>query len=277
MRKVRKMKRTSALEALPEALDDEGKGEMPALQLAGLYKRFGDNVAVDHVDLVVPERSFFGLVGPNGAGKTTSLMMAVGLLRPDGGTSRIFGHDIWADPVAAKTLIGVLPDGMALPDRLTGREVLLYLGLLRGMARETVERRSDDLLRVLELDSAENTMVVDYSTGMRKKITLATALLHSPKLLVLDEPFEAVDPVSAATIRTILQRFVASGGAVVFSSHVMPLVEQLCDHVAVIAKGSVVASGSLDEVRGGQSLEAAFVHIVGASPVSAEELSWLGS
>ena len=248
-----------------------------ALEFSGLYKRFGDNVAVDHIDMRVPRGSFFGLVGPNGAGKTTSLSMAVGLLRPDGGTARIFGADVWADPVTAKTLIGVLPDGMALPERLTGREILLYLGLLRGMERATVAERADELLRVLELDTAEGTAVVDYSTGMRKKITLATALLHNPKLLILDEPFEAVDPVSAATIRTILQRFVAGGGSVVFSSHVMALVEQLCDHVAVIAKGVVVASGWLEEVRAGQSLEDAFVHIVGARPGGAEGLSWLAS
>jgi ABC-2 type transport system ATP-binding protein len=249
----------------------------PALEFAGLAKRFGENVAVDHIDLVVPPGSFFGLVGPNGAGKTTSLSMAVGLLRPDAGTVRIFGRDVWADPVAAKALIGVLPDGLALPDRLSGREVLLYLGLLRGMPRDVVLQRADELLRVLELDGAEGTPVVDYSTGMRKKITLATALLHSPKLLVLDEPFEAVDPVSAATIRTILQRFVAAGGSVIFSSHVMPLVERLCDHVAVIAKGKVLASGRLDEVRGGQPLEDAFVHIVGARAGGAEGLSWLAS
>src|ERR1700733_10386229 len=180
----------------------DGK-DMAALEFAGLYKRFGDHVAVDHIDLIVPAGSFFGLVGPNGAGKTTSLSMAVGLLRPDAGTVTIFGRDVWADPVAAKALIGVLPDGLALPDRLSGREILLYLGLLRGMSREVVLQRADELLRVLELDGAEGTPVIDYSTGMRKKITLATALLHSPRLLVLDEPFEAVDPVSAATIRTI--------------------------------------------------------------------------
>lgn len=203
--------------------------------------------------------------------------MAVGLLRPDGGTAAIFGVDVWTDPVDAKSLIGVLPDGLALPDRLTGREILTYLGLLRGMSREVVGQRADELLKVLELDSAEDAVVVDYSTGMRKKITLATALLHSPKLLVLDEPFEPVDPVSAATIRTILQRFVASGGSIVFSSHVMALVEQLCDHVAVIAKGRIVASGSLDEVRGGQSLEDAFVHIVDARTGGADGLSWLAS
>ncbi|MCQ9177706.1 ABC transporter ATP-binding protein [Streptomyces sp. IBSBF 2953] len=251
--------------------------DQPALQLTGLYKRFGDHVAVDHIDLTVPSGSFFGLVGPNGAGKTTSLSMTVGLLRPDGGSARIFGHDVWSDPVAAKSLIGVLPDGMALPDRLTGREVLTYLGLLRGMSRETIDARVQELLEVLELDSAESTMVVDYSTGMRKKITLATALLHGPRLLILDEPFEAVDPVSAATIRTILQRFVSGGGSVIFSSHVMAVVERLCDHVAVIAKGKVEASGSIDEVRGDQSLDEAFVHIVGARTGGAEGLSWLAS
>jgi ABC-2 type transport system ATP-binding protein len=251
---------------------------VPALEFSGLVKRFGGQAAVDHVDLVVPPGSFFGLVGPNGAGKTTSLSMATGLLRPDAGAVRIFGHDVWADPVAAKELVGVLPDGMALPDRLTGREVLTYLGLLRGMAREVVEQRAAELLAVLELDAAESTAIVDYSTGMRKKITLATALLHGPRLLVLDEPFEAIDPVSAATIRTILQRFVRGGGSVVFSSHVMALVEQLCDHVAVIARGRVEAAGALDDVRGEHpTLDEAFVHIVGARAGGAEGLSWLAS
>jgi len=250
---------------------------MAALEFAGLVKQFSGIVAVDHIDLTVPAGSFFGLVGPNGAGKTTALSMAVGLLRPDGGTVRIFGHDVWADPVGAKALIGVLPDGMALPDRLTGREILRYLGLLRGIPRDVAEQRADELLRVLELDHAESTAVVDYSTGMKKKITLATALLHNPRLLLLDEPFEAVDPVSAVTIRTILRRFVAGGGSVIFSSHVMALVEGLCDHLAVLAKGKVVASGSLDEVRGAKSLEDAFVDIVGARADGAQGLSWLAS
>jgi ABC-2 type transport system ATP-binding protein len=248
-----------------------------ALEFGQLYKRFGAHVAVDHIDLSVPAGSFYGLVGPNGAGKTTSLSMAVGLLRPDGGRVRIFGHDVWADPVAAKALIGVLPDSLALPDRLTGREILRYLGLLRGLPRDVVEQRADELLKVLELDDAEGAAVVDYSTGMKKKITLATALLHSPRLLLLDEPFEAVDPVSAATIRAILQRFVAGGGSVIFSSHVMALVERLCDHLAVLAAGKVVAAGALDEVRGGLSLEDAFVGLVGGHAGGAEGLSWLAS
>jgi ABC-2 type transport system ATP-binding protein len=183
---------------------------------------------------------------------------------------------VWADPVAAKQLVGVLPDGLALPERLTGRELLNYLGLLRGLDRATVAARAQELLAVLELTEAEGTLVADYSAGMRKKITLATALLHTPRLLVLDEPFEAIDPVSAATIRTILRRFVEGGGSVVLSSHVMALVEQLCDHVGVIAKGRLAAAGTLEEVRGQGSLEDAFVRLVGAR-ISTEGLSWLAS
>ncbi|MFC0547615.1 ABC transporter ATP-binding protein [Kutzneria chonburiensis] len=251
--------------------------QAPALWISGLRKQFNATVAVDDVHLVVPRGSFFGLVGPNGAGKTTSLSMAVGLLRPDAGSVRIFGVDVWESPERAKSLVGVLPDGMALPERLTGRELLTYTGLLRGLDPATVAERANELLGVLELLDAERTLVIDYSAGMRKKIGLATALLHAPKLLVLDEPFEAVDPVSASTIRTILQRFVASGGAVVLSSHVMELVEKLCDHVAVITRGRVVASGPVDQVRGGQSLEQAFVHLVGGRTGGGEGLSWLAS
>jgi ABC-2 type transport system ATP-binding protein len=172
----------------------------------------------------------------------------------------------------------VLPDGLAMPERLTGREVLTYLGLLRGLPEAEVRRRAEDLLRVLELDKAERTLVLEYSTGMRKKIGLAVALLHAPRLLVLDEPFESVDPVSAATIRQILHRFVAGGGSVVLSSHVMSLVEEVCDTVGVMAAGAVVAAGPLAEVRGAAaSLEDSFVHLVGAKTASLEGLSWLSS
>jgi ABC-2 type transport system ATP-binding protein len=255
-----------------------GPGEMaPALSIFGLAKRFGRTVAVDDLRLSVPRGSFFGLVGPNGAGKTTSLLMSVGLLRPDAGAVQIFGHDVWRDPLRAKQLVGVLPDGLSLPERLTGRELLSYTARLRGMERATVAQRAEELLEVLGLAEAERTLVVDYSAGMRKKIGLATALMHAPRLLVLDEPFEAVDPVSAATIRAILRRFVAAGGAVVLSSHVMELVEKLCDHVAVITSGRVVASGSIDTVRAGRSLEDAFVHLVGGRTGGAEGLSWLAS
>ena len=248
---------------------------VPAFQLIGLHKVFADTAAVDHVNLTVPQGSFFGLVGPNGAGKTTLLSMAVGLLRPTSGHSLVFDVDVWDAPNRAKALMGVLPDGLAMPERLTGRELLTFLGELRGLDPDTVGKRTEELLQVMGLIDAERTLVIDYSTGMRKKIGLATALLHGPRLLVLDEPFEAVDPVSAATLKTILQRFVAAGGSVVLSSHVMALVEQLCDSVAILAKGSVVAAGSLDQVRDGRSLEETFVRLVGEQAIGEEALAWL--
>ncbi|WP_144123570.1 ABC transporter ATP-binding protein [Catellatospora sichuanensis] len=261
----------------PGEAAEVGAGPVPALELAGLSKRFGPKAAVDQVSLSVPPGSFYGLVGPNGAGKTTSLSMAVGLLRPDSGHARIFGVDVWADPVVARARVGVLPDGLALPERLTGRELLTYLGRMRGLDRPTAARRAQELLEILELDEAERTLVIDYSTGMRKKIGLATALLHGPRLLVLDEPFEAVDPVSALTIRAMLRAFVSGGGSVVLSSHVMALVEQLCDHVAVIDRGRVAAAGPLDEVRAGGTLEDRFVELVGAEVGERRGPSWLAS
>lgn len=250
-----------------------------ALELDALTKDFSGNLAADHVTLQVPAGSLTGLVGPNGAGKTTSLSMTVGLLRPDSGTARVAGVDVWRAPTRAKALLGVLPDGLALPERLTGSELLRYWGLLRGMDPQVVAARSAELLRILELDEADanGVMVLEYSTGMRKKIGLATALLHSPKVLVLDEPFEAVDPISARVLRAILRRFAAAGGTVVISSHVMALVEDLCDRVAIIARGTVLAEGTLAEVRGSGSLEQRFVDLVGERAVGEEELSWLGS
>ncbi|MEU8076333.1 ABC transporter ATP-binding protein [Catellatospora citrea] len=260
-----------------EAVRPREAEPVAALRLTALHKTFGDTVAVDHVDLAVPQGSFFGLVGPNGAGKTTALSMAVGLLRPDGGRSAVLGVDVWADPDRAKALMGVLPDGLAMPERLTGRELLTFLGQLRGIPDHVLTGRVQELLDVMELGDAERTLVVDYSTGMRKKIGLATALLHGPRLLVLDEPFEAVDPVSAAALKSILVRFVAAGGSVILSSHVMALVEQLCDTVAVMAKGRVVAAGPLDDVRGDGTLEEAFVRLVGVDTGDREGLSWLAS
>ena len=247
-----------------------------ALGLSGLWKRYGDVQAVAGLDLAVPTGSFFGLVGPNGAGKTTTLSMATGLVRPDAGIVHLLGLDLWQDPVAAKRVVGVLPDGVRLFDRLTGRELVSYHGLLRGMDRTTVERRTDQLLTALDLHGARDTMVVDYSAGMTKKIALACALVHAPRLLVLDEPFEAVDPVSATAIRAILHDVVDGGGTVVMSSHVMELVERLCDHVAVVHAGRVVAAGTLDEVRGGGSLEQRFVSLVGHTATTVD-LSWLRS
>ncbi|HET6530891.1 MAG TPA: ABC transporter ATP-binding protein [Actinoplanes sp.] len=246
-----------------------------AMSLRGLVKRFDTTVAVAGVDLDVPAGSFFGLLGPNGAGKTTTLSLAVGLLRPDAGQVRILGHDVWADPTAAKRLFGVLPDGMRLFDRLSGAELLAYHGLLRGMDAAVVDQRARELLEVLELGVDNKTLVVDYSAGMKKKIGLACALLHGPRLLVLDEPFEAVDPVSAALIRDILRRYVSGGGTVIFSSHVMAVVERLCSHVAILAGGRIQLYGTRDEVRGGRSLEDVFVQVVGGRTATGSELAWL--
>lgn len=250
-------------------------GECAALALRGLVKRFATKVAVSGIDLDVPAGSFYGLLGPNGAGKTTTLSMAVGLLRPDVGHAFIQGKDVWADPTAAKRVLGVLPDGVRLFDRLTGAELLAYTGLLRGMAPDVVDQRARELLDVLALGDAGRTLVVDYSAGMKKKIGLACALLHAPRLLVLDEPFEAVDPVSGALIRDILQRYVAGGGTVVFSSHVMEVVERLCTHVAILADGTIKTVGTLAEVRGDRPLEEVFVEVVGGRTATGKELSWL--
>ncbi|MBU8857868.1 MULTISPECIES: ABC transporter ATP-binding protein [unclassified Micromonospora] len=247
----------------------------PALSLRGLAKRFDTKVAVAGVDLAVPTGSFYGLLGPNGAGKTTTLSMAVGLLRPDAGEARVLGYDVWADTVRAKSLLGVMPDGVRLFDRLSGAELLAYHGLLRGMDPAVVDQRAAELLDVLALSDAGRTLVVDYSAGMKKKIGLACALLHGPRLLVLDEPFEAVDPVSAALIRDILHRYVGGGGTVIFSSHVMEVVERLCSHVAILAEGRIKRVGTLAEVRGDRSLEDVFVEVVGGRTATGEELSWL--
>ena len=246
----------------------------PALALRALTKRFGTTLAVDAIDLDIPAGSFYGVVGPNGAGKTTTLSMATGLLQPDAGTVHVLGVDLWADPAVAKPLLGVLPDGLHTFDRLSGAELISYAGRLRGLDKETVRRRRDDLLAALDLETAGSTLVSDYSAGMTKKVALACALVHAPRVLVLDEPFEAVDPVSAGAIRRILAAFIAGGGTVVMSSHVMALVERLCDHVAVVGGGRVLAAGTLAEVSGGRDLEERFVELVGDRREH-RDLAWL--
>jgi ABC-2 type transport system ATP-binding protein len=250
----------------------------PAVRVKDLWKAFGQSVAVAGIDLVFPAGKFIGLVGPNGAGKTTTLSMVTGLLRPDRGTVEVVGHDVWRDPVEVKARVGVLPEGLRLFERLSGHELLAYTGRLRGLPGAEVDKRAAQLLDVLDLSGAQHKLVVDYSTGMRKKIGLAAALLHNPEVLFLDEPFEGVDPVSAQTIRGVLERYTGSGATVVFSSHVMELVESLCDWVAVMAAGRIRAQGPLAEVRGdAPSLQQAFLELVGAnSRDTTSDLDWLG-
>jgi ABC-2 type transport system ATP-binding protein len=246
------------------------------LEIQGLIKRFGDTTAVDGISLDVRTGSFYGIVGPNGAGKTTTLSMVTGLLRPDAGTVRIHGVDAWGDPRAAKRLTGALPDRLRLFDRLTGAQLLYYSGALRGLDDRTVRDRSADLIAAFGLEDAVDRLVADYSAGMAKKIALAAALIHSPRLLVLDEPFESVDPVSAANLTDILERFVEGGGTVLLSSHGMDLIERVCDSAAIIVGGRVLASGTLDEVRAGQTLEDRFVELAGGRK-AAEGMEWLHS
>lgn len=260
----------------PSTTQAPTEAQPPALAIRGLVKIFGNLVAVANLNLDIPKGSFYGFVGPNGAGKTTTLNMATGLLTPDQGTAYVNGIDVWKDDHAARAQLGVMPDGMRLLDHLSGPDFLVHVGMLRGLDRETARQRAHQLLDTLDLTDAGKKLISDYSAGMTKKISLAAALIHAPSLLVLDEPFEAVDPVSAANIRQILQDFTSRGGTVILSSHVMATVQQLCTHVAVINHGQVLASGTTEEVAAGMSLDERFAQLVGGVHTS-EGLSWLAN
>jgi ABC-2 type transport system ATP-binding protein len=271
---------TPAEAAAAIVVDAEAEGaaslrtDATALVVKGVTKAFGDTRAVDGIDLTVPAGIFYGLVGPNGAGKTTTLSMIAGLLRPDRGSIRVNGVDAVSDPLGAKRQMGVLPDRLRTFDRLTGRQLLHYYGVLRGLPSAVVESRTTDLARAFDLSESLGRVVSDYSAGMVKKVMLAGALIHSPRLLVLDEPFEAVDPVSSAIILDILKTYVAHGGTVILSSHGMDLVERVCSRVAVIVAGQVLAEGTVDEVRGELTLEQRFIELAGGLS-DVEGLEWL--
>jgi ABC-2 type transport system ATP-binding protein len=264
------------LPAAEPAATGPGGRAGPAIAVRGLRKGFGEKEAVAGIDLEIAAGSLAGLVGPNGAGKTTSLSMMTGLLRPDAGQVEISGRDLWADPPAAKAIIGVVPAEVRLFERLSGAEMLEYAGRLRGLPAGQARSRGAELLDLLDLAGDAKRLVADYSTGMRKKIALGCALIHNPPVLFLDEPLEGVDPVSADVIRRLLTRYAASGSTVLFSSHVMELVEQICDHVSIIDHGRIVASGTTAQVRGGKTLQQAFIDLVGTRQ-DEEGLSWLGS
>jgi ABC-2 type transport system ATP-binding protein len=262
-------------EAQAPATEQRAGGDA-VLHVSGLLKSFGDTVAVDEIDLEVRSGTIFGIVGPNGAGKTTTLSMITGLLRPDAGEIRLAGTDVWADSSKAKREMGILPDRLILFDRLTGRQLLHYAGLLHGLDSKTVKARTADLVATIGLDEAQHRLVTDYSAGMTKKVALAAAMIHAPRLLVLDEPFESVDTVSAERIIDILNRYVAAGGTVILSSHSMDLIERICDAVAVIVDGRILATGAVSDVRGDQSLEERFVDLVKTNNAG-EDLEWLRS
>lgn len=254
-----------------------GPAPADAIIIEGLTTRCGDHTAVDGISIAFPQGSFVGVVGRNGAGKTTTMKMCTALLPPTSGSVSVMGVDVWQHPAAAKQQFGVLPETMALFDGLTGAEMLLYNGLIRGMDRAVVVERSRMLLHVLGLDGAADRLVVDNSHGMTKKVALAAAPLHGPQVLFLDEPFEAIDPVSTRAIEAVLNRHVEAGGTVVFSSHVLDVVERLCDRVVVIDLGHIRASGTIDEIRHGIRLEDAFLELIGEQTEDTEGLSWLGS
>jgi len=260
-----------------------------------LTRRFGELVAVNQINLTVEAGQFLGFLGPNGAGKSTTIRMLTGLLEPTAGRIRILGLDLEEQPIEVKRQIGVVPEGLALFDRLTGPEYLNFVGRMYGLDRKTAGQRAQELLEFIELADRPKTLVGDYSHGMKKKLALAAAVIHGPKILFLDEPFEGVDAIAAGTLKAMLNRMIARGATIFLTSHVLEIVERLCSHVTIIHKGQLVAQGSLAELRAGVessrnvaplspgeatpgeklTLEQIFLEIVGGTRLGEQELSWL--
>ncbi len=246
----------------------------PAILVRGLRKYYGYKPAVDGVDLEVPRGSFFGFLGPNGAGKSTTIRMLTGLIPADGGTVEILGFRLPEQDLEIKRRIGLVPDESLLFDRLTGAEFLEFVGRMYDLSRPVAVERARDLMDLFELQT-DRKIIGEYSKGMRKRVAMAASLIHHPELFLMDEPFEGVDAVGARLMKDILLDQVKRGATVFLTSHVLEVVERLCDHIAIINDGKIVASGTLDELRrGGESLEDVFVRLVGAErPV--ERLDWL--
>ena len=267
----------------------------PAIAAHALSRSFNGFTAVDRIDLSVEPGQFFGFLGPNGAGKSTTIKMLTGLLEPSGGNIHILGEDLIANPVEVKRHIGVVPEGMALFGKLTATEYLHFVGRMYGLDKPTTQQRTTELLEFMGLANEQKKLIADYSHGMGKKLALAAAVIHGPKVLFLDEPFEGVDAIAAGTLKTMLQGMIARGATIFLTSHVLEIVERLCSHIAIIHKGHIVANGSLDELRAGVqarltpgvdvdpharlTLEQIFLNVVGGesgmtSPE--QELHWLG-
>jgi ABC-2 type transport system ATP-binding protein len=259
-----------------------------AIKTEKLTRRFGALTAVDEMDLQVVVGQFFGFLGPNGAGKSTTIKMLTGLLAPTAGRMELLGVDFATHPVEVKRQIGVVPEGMGLFDRLTGVEYLRFVGRMYGLDRGTTEKRAQELLEFMQLADRERTLVADYSHGMQKKLALAAAVIHGPRILFLDEPFEGVDALAAGALKALLGRMTERGVTIFLTTHVLEIVERLCSHVAIVHKGKLVAQGSLEELRAGvpgsegeegqKTLEQIFLSIVGQSggeQAKFEELTWL--
>src|SRR6266576_839444 len=284
----------TGLTSVPAMLESKLFMEVPAIATEGLTRRFGELEAVRDVNLRVASGQFFGFLGPNGAGKSTTIKMLTGLLAPSSGRMEILGLDFEKNLVEVKRQIGVVPEGMALFGRLTGSEYLNFVGRMYGLDRETAAKRTSELLEFMQLVDQPKTMVTDYSHGMQKKLALAAAVIHGPKVLFLDEPFEGVDAIAAGTLKAMLQRMIARGATIFLTSHVLEIVERLCSHLAIIHQGRLVAQGSLEELRAGVeaqtpadsdngtqssgeklTLEEIFLRIVGGGRPADQELSWL--
>jgi ABC-2 type transport system ATP-binding protein len=266
----------------------------PAIAAHALTRTFDGFTAVDHVDLAVEPGQFFGFLGPNGAGKSTTIKMLTGLLAPTSGSIQILGQDLFTNPIEVKRHIGVVPEGMALFGKLTASEYLTFVGRMYGLDKATTAQRASELLEFMSLANEPKKLIADYSHGMGKKLALAAAVIHGPKVLFLDEPFEGVDAIAANTLKTMLQNMITRGATIFLTSHVLEIVERLCTHVAIINKGHIVANGSLDELRAGVqarlspgadpsptarlTLEQIFLNVVGNEAGSAnpeQELTWL--
>jgi ABC-2 type transport system ATP-binding protein len=252
-----------------------------------LVKQFGNFLAVDHINLQVNRGSFFGFLGPNGAGKSTTIKMLTGLLAPTSGKLRVLGLDIAERPMEVKGKIGVVPEDLNLFERLTGAEMLWFTGRMYGLNRDEIAMRTKELLDLMDLQDEPKKLIIEYSHGMKKKLSLACALIHRPEILFLDEPFEGVDAIASRTLKDLLSRLTARGLTVFLTSHVLEIVERLCTDIAIISQGKLLAAGSLNELRKGirldddsqgpVSLEEYFIHVVGGSRVTGEEevLQWL--
>jgi ABC-2 type transport system ATP-binding protein len=263
--------------------------EIAAIQTCGLTRRFGDLAAVDDVTFGVAQGQFFGFLGPNGAGKSTTIKMLTGLLEPSAGSIEILGQRFTAASLDLKRQIGVVPEGMALFGRLTAPEYLRFVGRMYGLDRQTTNQRTDELLDFMQLSNETRKLITDFSHGMQKKLALAAAVIHGPKVLFLDEPFEGVDAIAAGMLKAMLQGMINRGATIFLTTHVLEIVERLCSHVAIISQGRLVANGSIEELREGVAsslpgseagqrltLEEIFLSIVGAGGQEpAQELSWL--
>jgi ABC-2 type transport system ATP-binding protein len=259
----------------------QGTDAQYAVVTRGLVRTFEQKVAVNNLNLSVRAGEFFGFLGPNGAGKSTTIKMLTGLLRPTSGEVWVSGIDVWRDPLQARAMMGVLPEYLNLYERLSGREFVTFSGHMYGVPAIDVQRRTEELLNILDLADDADKLIVDYSVGMRKKVALAAAIIHRPRVLFLDEPFEGIDPVSSRVIRDILHDLTNSGTTVFFSSHIMEVVERLSTRVGIINQGVMVAEGSLQELRQrasgdskDASLEDIFLNVIGVRNEN-HNLSWL--